>query len=577
VAFICHAAKVSSRAENFSAGLSTSACIRNQAEPALKFSAMSTAHTPQALQWVAESEALPGTHPDSYWRSLFYFNIYRLTVAVLLLISVAVWGKSQQFGAHDLRLFAITDGAYVVFAAACFALISFRWRFNLQLTLQVAADICFIVILMYASGGISSGLGLLLLTTLAGAGLISRGRLTLFYAALASIAVLLEHTYEVLSLDSSIAQFVQAGLLSGSYFATAWLAHTLAKRMLASEKLAAQREIDLENMAQVNQLVIQDMQDGVLVVDDQGVIRQFNARAERILGLVRGRRELRLNDYAPVLAARFDEWRNDAAGLDVASNILFNRTLNARFVPAGRSRHLGAVIFLEDLTRIQAEARQMKLAALGRLTANIAHEIRNPLGAISHAAELLQEEPSIDATTTRLLTIIHDNTRRLDRMINDVMRLNRGDRAHRESLKLENYLNNFVEQFCEIEKIPSEVIKVDVGADCLVLFDHNHLDQVMWNLCRNALRYCRQQTASIRISVDAERGGDRVKLNVSDDGPGVPAAERGQLFEPFFTTASGGTGLGLYIAREVCEANDAALDYVETSSGAQFTVLCRGG
>lgn len=539
---------------------------------------MPTAHPAQPLQWVAESDALPDAYPDSYWRSLLYFNVYRLTVAVLLLASVAVWGNSQQFGAHDLRLFAIADGAYIVFGAACFVFISIRWRFNLQLTLQVAADIFFIVILMYASGGISSGLGLLLLTTLAGAGLISRGRLTLFYAALASIAVLLEHTYEVLSVDASVAQFVQAGLLSGSYFATAWLAHALAKRVLASERLAAQREIDLENMAQVNQLVIQDMQDGVLVVDDQGVIRQFNARAERILGLMRGR-EMRLNEYAPALAARLEEWCNDAAGLDVASDIMFTRTLNARFVPAGRSRRLGAVIFLEDLTRIQAEARQMKLAALGRLTANIAHEIRNPLGAISHAAELLREEPAINATTTRLLTIIHDNTRRLDRMVNDVMRLNRGDRAHRESFNLVAYLRNFVAQFCEIEKIPREVIEIDAGADCLVLFDHNHLDQVMWNLCRNALRYCRQQKASIRISISvgAERGGDIVKLDVVDDGPGVPATERGHLFEPFFTTARGGTGLGLYIAREVCEANDATLDYVETPSGAQFTVLCRGG
>ncbi len=537
---------------------------------------MPTASPAQSLQWGDESDALPDVYPDSYWRSLFYFNVYRLSVAFLLLVSVAVWGKSQQFGAYDIRLFAVTDGAYMVFGAACFALIRSRWNFTLQLTLQVAADICFIVVLMYASGGISSGLGLLLLTTLAGAGLISRGRLTLFYAALASIAVLLEHTYEVLTLDSSVAQFVQAGLLSGGYFATAWLAHTLAKRMLASEKLAAQREIDLENMAQVNQLVIQDMQDGVLVVDDQGLIRQFNARAERILGLTRGR-EMQLKDYAPALAPRLEEWRNDAAGRDVANDIVFNRTLNARFVPVGRSRRLGAVIFLEDLTRIQAEARQMKLAALGRLTANIAHEIRNPLGAISHASELLQEEPGINATTTRLLTIIHDNTRRLDRMVNDVLRLNRGDRAHRESLRLEEYLKNFVAQFCEVEKIPREVIEIDAGAGCLALFDHNHLDQVMWNLCRNALRYCQRQKGSIRISAGSERGGDIVKLTVVDDGPGVPAAERGQLFEPFFTTARGGTGLGLYIAREVCEANDATLDYVETPAGAQFTILCRGG
>lgn len=529
------------------------------------------------MQWAAEPVAPAGAHPDSFWRSLLYFNVYRLIIAVLLLTIVAVWGNTLQFGSRDQTLFAATASTYILFSLACFVLIRIRWRFNLQLTLQVATDIVFIVLLIYASNGISSGLGLLLLATLAGAGLISRGRLTLFYAALASIMVLLEQTYEVLMLDSHVSQYVQAGLLSGGYFATAWLAHTLAKRILASERLAAQREIDLENLAQVNQLVIQDMQDGVLVVDDQGVIRQCNARAERILGLPRGRRDRLLKDYAPALAARLEEWRNDATEFDVASEMTLSRALSARFVPVGRSRRVGAVIFLEDLTRIQAQARQMKLAALGRLTANIAHEVRNPLGAISHAAELLQEEPAISDTATRLLTIIHDNTMRLDRMVKDVLRLNRRDSAHREKIKLVDYLKTFVEQFCQIEKISPGIFKIDLVADPYVLFDRSHLNQVMWNLCRNALRYCRREQASIRIVVAAERGGSIVKLDVIDDGPGVSAAARNHLFEPFFTTASSGTGLGLYIAREVCEANGATLDYVETPAGAQFTALCRGG
>lgn len=284
-----------------------------------------------------------------------------------------------------------------------------------------------------------------------------------------------------------------------------------------------------------------------------------------------------LKDYAPALAARLEEWRNDVSERDVASETRFNRTLSARFVPVDRSRSAGAVIFLEDWTRIQAEARQMKLAALGRLTANIAHEIRNPLGAISHAAQLLQEEPAVGETAMRLLAIIHDNTMRLDRMVNDVLRLNRGDRAQREKFKLIDYLKAFVEQLCQIEKISPEIFEIDPAADSQVLFDRSHFDQVMWNLCRNALRHCRRQKASIRIMVSSEHGGRTVKLEIVDDGPGVPAAARNHLFEPFFTTAAGGTGLGLYIAREVCEANDATLDYVETAAGARFAVQCRGG
>ena len=526
--------------------------------------------------WEAQTASYPGEHPEPFWRSLFYFNVYRLLVALLLLLSVVIWGSNLWFGSRDLGLFVVADLAYVVFSIACFVLISARRHFDLQLTLQVAADVIFIVLLIYASSGISSGLGLLLLTTLAGAGLISRGRLTLFFAALASIGVLLEHTYETLNLEAPDSQYVQAGLLSSAYFAIAWLAHTLAKYTVASERLAAKREIDLANLEQVNQLVIRDMQDGVLVVDGRGVIRQFNARAERLLGPLPAGGEVALAQYAPTLAAQYEQWRN-RAGVDSGAGMPYSSSESARFVPIGGNRELGAVIFIEDQTRVQAQARQLKLAALGRLTANIAHEIRNPLGAISHAAQLLREEPALGDTAVRLITIINENSGRLDRMVSDVLRLNRGERAHRERFRLADFLSGFIEQFSQIEKIDPGVFRVEPAADPDVLFDRSHLNQVMWNLCRNALRHCRRGPASIVIRVSLERAGSVVKLDVVDDGPGVILEARAQLFEPFFTTAAGGTGLGLYIAREVCEANGATLDYVETPRGAQFSVLCWAG
>jgi two-component system sensor histidine kinase PilS (NtrC family) len=538
---------------------------------------MSSAGLGRAAPWGAEEAPAPAEHGEPFWRSLFYFNVYRLLVAVLLLLSVAVWGTNLWFGSRDLTLFIAANVSYVVFSVGCFVLISTRRRFNWQLTLQVAADVGFIVILLYASGGLSAGLGLLLLTTLAGAGLISRGRMTLFFAAIASIGVLLEQTLEVLRLDVPETQFVQAGLLSAAYFAIAWLAHALARYAVASERLAEQRGIDLANLEQVNRLVIRDMQDGVLVVDDRGAIRQCNARAERLLGkLQRGRGETTLAEYAPGLAEQFREWMGSGVA-DLVPRAPFRDNVSARFVPIGGSQRVGAVIFLEDLSRIQAEARQLKLAAIGRLTANIAHEVRNPLGAISHAAQLLQEEPAVSATATRLITIINENSARLDRMVNDVLRLNRGERAHRERFDAAAFLAGFVDQFCQIEKIDPAVLRVDCPEGVDVLFDRSHLNQVMWNLCRNALRHCRRGPGAIAVRVAQEPRRGVVRLDVVDDGPGVAPEVRGQLFEPFFTTAAGGTGLGLYIAREVCDANGASLDYVETPAGAQFTVLCRKG
>jgi two-component system, NtrC family, sensor histidine kinase PilS len=523
------------------------------------------------------AEPLPPrtAEPEAFWRSLFYFNVYRLTCAATLFLTTTAWSGAFPFGSRDYALFVAIAAAYAFFSAVSFVLIRIRWRFDLQLSIQIAGDIVAVTLLTYASNGISSGLGLLLLTALAAAGLIARGRLTLFYASLASIAILLEHTYEVLTFDAPVAQFAQAGLLSAAYFAVAWLAHTLAKYAVASEELAAQREIDLQNMAQVSEHVIQDMQDGVLVVDGHGVIRQFNTRAERILGPLWGRRDVALAQYSVALARRFDAWRADEGADPTRSESMVNGAIGARIVPVGRRRSAGAVIFIEDLTRIQAEARQMKLAALGRLTANIAHEIRNPLGAISHAAELLQEEPAINDTVKRLTTIIQENSQRLDRMVDDVLRLKRGDSVHRESFEVVEYLKTFVEQFCQIEKIPPDIFAIDLHARPRVVFDRSHLNQVMWNLCRNAARHCRRVAGSIRVAVDMDARDGVVKLDVMDDGPGVPLPLRNQLFEPFFTTAAGGTGLGLYIAREVCEANGARLDYIETDAGGHFRVLCK--
>jgi two-component system, NtrC family, sensor histidine kinase PilS len=526
---------------------------------------------------LTENATVSAQEPQVFWRPLFFFNVYRLLGGLLLFGMVALWSAALQFGSRDPALFLWVTGCYIAFSLLCFVFIRLRWRFDLQLSMQVAGDIAAVSLLVYASGGISSGLGLLLLTTLAAAGLVARGRLTLFYAALASIGILLEHTFEVLLFDAPIAQYAQAGLLSAAYFAIAGLAHTLAKYAVASQELAAQREVDLENMAQVNEHVIQDMQDGVLVVDGQGIIRQFNTRAEVILGRLAGRRDVPLSQYAAALARGFEAWRDDEHDHHALDNRVQDGTVGARFVPVGRTRSAGAVVFIEDLTRIQSEARQMKLAAMGRLTANIAHEIRNPLSAISHAAELLQEEPGVTDTVKRLTTIIQDNSRRLEKMVHDVLRLRRGDSVHHERFKVVDYLKSFVEQFCQIEKISPEVFEIVLKADRHVLFDRSHLNQVMWNLSRNAARHCRRQRGSIQVTVDANDAEATVRLDVVDDGPGVPPPLRSQLFEPFFTTAAGGTGLGLYIAREVCDANGGRLDYVETDRGAKFSVFCRLG
>lgn len=230
------------------------------------------------------------------------------------------------------------------------------------------------------------------------------------------------------------------------------------------------------------------------------------------------------------------------------------------------------MLFLEDTTRSREQARQLKLAALGRLTANIAHEIRNPLAAITHAAELLAEERR-GHDRERLTRIIGDNASRLERLVTDVMQLNRRDRGAGERVNLSTWLAAFLEEFVVTEAVPRERIEVDTGRDAFVEFDSDHLRQVLWNLLRNALRHAREEPRSVRIAL--RKYANQVELNISDNGPGVSSANQGQLFEPFFTTDSKGTGLGLYLARELCAANRALLEYVDDTPGAHFRIVCR--
>ncbi|MEQ1813995.1 MAG: ATP-binding protein [Candidatus Nitrotoga sp.] len=321
--------------------------------------------------------------------------------------------------------------------------------------------------------------------------------------------------------------------------------------------------MDLANMAEANRLVIQDMPDGVLVVDELGIIRQHNPSAERLLGRhFQDVQELTLEECAPELAGRLALWRHDP-GRKYEPLTLTNLPYQtqARFLSVQRETFWGAVVFLEDMQRVQAQAQQIKLAALGRLTANIAHEVRNPLSAISYAAELLREEKH-DPAQARLFEVILENTTRLDNIVRDVMQLNRRDRAQREKINLADKLRGFVENIRLTENVAEDVFLFEIVPDCQIDFDPGHLDQVLWNLFRNALRYCQGRPRSVQLQAwKGDKG--QVILDVINDGPRISPDVIQKLFEPFFTTAAGGTGLGLYIARELCDANGAKLEYRE--------------
>lgn len=508
---------------------------------------------------------------DVFWRSLAFFSLYRLAVGGVFLVVVLMYGNTLNLATQDVLLFFRVNITYLISGTVFLAIL---WRrrpsFSLQLSLQVAADVAFLTLLMFASGGQKSGIAVLLLVVVAGAGLVGQGRMTLFYAALASVAMLLEESWRALTVDADPADFFRTGLTCVAFFGTAVTAQLLARRVVANEMLAQRRGAELDRQLRISARIIRDMSDGVLVTDAEGNVRQANPAADLLLGVSLA--EGRLSDVSTELMVQYQRWnstRRETVQIFRAPN---GRALRVRYLPA--EDHSGnALLYLEDLDQVQAQAQQLKLAALGRLTANIAHEIRNPLAAISHAAELLAEEDP-DPMRTRLARIVGDNSSRLNKLVTDVLELGRRDRAEPETLHWIPFSTALVEELSLHDATAATRIRIS-GDNHSFLFDRGHLHRVLWNLVTNSLRHAPE--ASGVINLDAMlHGGDKVAIYVRDNGPGIDAALSGQIFEPFFTTGSGGTGLGLYIARELCEANGAVLELIENSPGARFRVLTKG-
>jgi two-component system sensor histidine kinase PilS (NtrC family) len=519
-----------------------------------------------------EDPAAPDRTPPSFWRSLRFFNLYRVAVACVFLLLTSSFNQGIEFGAGKSALFPLVSGLYLALSLVFLLLLPrLRLEFNLLLSIEVIADIFSLTLLMHASGGSRSGFGYLLLVVLAAAGLVGQGRLSVFYAAVATIAVLIEQSLRALLLPGEAVDFLQTGAICVGFFGTAMTAHLLARRVVANEQLADRRGIELADQQRINRQVIRDMQDGVLVVDGGGRIRQFNPRALTLLA-IKAPADAELASFCPALAERYSHWRNRQAEVSEAIRIPGSgRLLRARFLPPEESGD--ALIYLEDLERVQARTQQVKLAALGRLTANMAHEIRNPLSAITHAAELLAEGETGD-TGGRLTRIIRDNAQRLNRLVAEVLELGRRDQAKPETVKLPKFIEAFTEDLSLHNDRAKVAITAAVEPGTVVCFDRGHLHRILANLVGNALRYCSGEAGSIRLQVSAL--GNRVEIHVIDDGPGIAPESRGQVFEPFYTTDNQGTGLGLYIARELCEANEAALTVLENSPGAHFCISAGG-
>jgi two-component system sensor histidine kinase PilS (NtrC family) len=504
--------------------------------------------------------------PAFNWRVLGLLNLYRIAVPIVLLGLYALPG-ARGITVDYPQLFLVDTCAYLCFGLLGVVLVRRRIaNAGTQTVMQATVDITILMVLLHACGGVAGGLGLLLLVPVGSLAFLLPPRSALFLAAVAVIAVLVYTIWQQLSGRADITAYATAGLLGTVLFTVAAAASVLAGRMLASEEMVRQRDVDLANLAELSQYIVQHLRESLLVVDASDKIRLINGSAAEILGDDRAVPGALVGEVSPRLLYSLTTWRTSGRG-DVSPSSFVAadgaRVIEPHFAPLGGLSPGPTLIFLEDTSLMEERVQQGKLAALGRLSASIAHEIRNPVGAMSHAGQLLAESPNIGPDERRLTDIIRNNSERVSTIIDNVLQLSRREATKPTRLSLREWTDEFLNEFRETMQMPESRIGLhDDAGNLEVRFDPTHLHQVLWNLCDNAVKYGQARSGvSIELKLARLASSSRPYLEVLDRGPGIEPQAADRIFEPFFTGQTGGTGLGLFIARELCQLNGAILLY----------------
>ncbi|MGQ0834044.1 MAG: two-component system sensor histidine kinase NtrB [Gammaproteobacteria bacterium] len=511
---------------------------------------------------------------DLAWRVIGLVNLYRLLIPPMILATQFLLGPQWLGTSQHPAMLSIACVAY--FVAGVLLVLSRRlvWpSLRLVALVNSSVDALAIALILYASGGVSSGLGILLVLPVGALAVLATNRDAFLIAAVATLAVLVQQILVQLRGDALATDYTTAGMLGVVLFAVALSAWPIANRLRESEAVVRRQEIDLANAAQLSQYIVQHLRESILVVDAEDRIRLINESAAQILGDRQSYPGALLGEAAPRLLYLFETWRQNAANASDANQTFVAadgaRIIRPHFAPLGAANPAPILIFLEDTSVIDEKVQQSKLAALGRLSASIAHEIRNPVGAMSHASQLLAESASLAEADKRLTEIVRTNAERVSAIIENVLQLSRRVPTQLERLSLGEWLEEFRDEFCDTMQTPSEALRISSASDVEVRVDPTQLHQVVWNLCDNAIKHGLAGRIGKPIEIRCGRlaPSARPYLEVADRGGGVPAEHAGRIFEPFYSGERRGTGLGLFLARELAATNGATLLYEPRSGG----------
>jgi two-component system, NtrC family, sensor histidine kinase PilS len=511
---------------------------------------------------------------DLAWRVIGLVNLYRLLLPPVLLALQWLAGQGTLLAPYP-ALFLSASITY--FSAGVLLLIArrFSWPSLRRVALiNAGVDAVCISFILYASGGATSGLGILLVLPVGLMAVLAEYRDAFLIAAMGALCVLVQQILIYAIGIAPASDFTTAGVIGIVLFAIALSAWPIAHRLRESEALVLRQKIDLANLAQLSQYIVQHLRESILVVDRHDRVRLINESAAQMLGDRSAYPGALLGEASPRLLYLLVTWRRQGlAGAEAPETFTAAdgaRIIRPHFAPLGDADPAPILVFLEDTGVIAEKVQQSKLAALGRLSASIAHEIRNPVGAVSHAGQLLAESTNLANEDKRLIEIICTNAARVSTIIDNVLHLSRREETRLERLSLCDWIEEFRDEFCATMQLPLQRVTISgVEMQLDIRVDASQLRQVVWNLCDNVLRHAssRAPDAPIEIRYGRLGLGLRPYLEVADRGPGVGAQNLERIFEPFFTSGHGGSGLGLFLARELAQTNGATLLYEPRTGG----------
>jgi two-component system sensor histidine kinase PilS (NtrC family) len=495
------------------------------------------------------------------------YSAYRLVLASMILIALLFGPANSTLGIIAPKWFAIVVIGYTIFAFVALlihTLFSAKYS-QTQLFFEFFVDVGVIMLMSYCSGSADSGLPLLLIVTISAASITMPGQLSLAIAALATISAISEVAAHTLSERVSSQRFIVAGMTGTTYFAAAIAIRYLSARIVKAQQLAEHRRTDIEQLSRINQRIVQRIQTGIVVMTQTGQIKLINAAATELLDIPTPVKDN--NHYVPhVLIDMARHHKNTTKVINIGAGHL-DVHVNMSILEENSDSH--RLLYLEDISKINQRAQNLKLASLGRFTASIAHEIRNPLSAISHAAQLLAESPDLKDADQRFVTIIHNHALRMNDIIKNILELSRGRSPEPLRFALSSWLKQFLDDWQPSNRKPLDINVDSALKDDDVNVDRSQLVQIISNIAENGARHGAENSdkaiLTFRCIKNASSGA--VSLDIIDNGSGIKPEDEDKIFEPFFTTQKQGNGLGLYLCRELCLANQIHIYYRRTERG----------